>query len=286
MKGRALIMLGIAFVLAIVAVFVARSWMSRQTAPVAVVRQEAPLTTVVVASTTLQFGSKLSRENVREIKWPVGSVPPGAFKSIDEVIKQGEERVVLRAMETGEPVLQSKISGFGGRATLSAVIGETMRAVTIRANDVSGVAGFVLPGDRIDIILTKGEGDASIAETLMQNMKVLAVNQQASELQDKPVVARVITLEATPIESNKLILAQQVGQLSFTLRSFANSEIQAMPRTTANDLKQGGAVEVSRTPGEPVRPPVNAGLGNYETDVTVIRALTPTVAKVPIDEGE
>src|SRR5207302_524737 len=109
---------------------------------------------LVVASRALRFGNELSPAVLREMPWPAEAIPQGGFRSIQEMLSQGK-RVVLTAIEANEPVLASKITGQGQRATLSAMIGEGHKAVTIRVNDVDGVAGFVLPGDRVDVMLSR-----------------------------------------------------------------------------------------------------------------------------------
>ena len=178
------------------------------------------LTKVVVASTTLYFGNTIRSEHVRLVDWPADVLPPGSFQSVDELLGDAEERVVLRGMEVNEPVLKNKVSGFGGRASLSSVIAPEMRAVTIRVNDVNGVAGFVLPGDHVDILLTRDRtggksrngGSANlITDVMLQNVKVLGIDQQASEQVDKPSVVKAVTMEATQFQAQKLVLAQQVG---------------------------------------------------------------------------
>ncbi len=178
MKTRAIMMLGVALLLAGASVFLARNWVQNQMNPVAAVadEQKEETTTVVVASSQLHYGNKLRREHLRVVDWPTTAVPEGSFKAVDDIIgkenepkkkgdknqagqaKQGKkpkERVVLRTIEVNEPILKSKITGFGGRASLSTLIAPGMRATTIRVNDISGVAGFVLPGDRVDILLTR-----------------------------------------------------------------------------------------------------------------------------------
>lgn len=250
MRFRSLLMLGLALVLGGLAVFLAQDWMQRQVpkAPV-IVKQEAPefeTTKVVVAATPLFFGNKIRRESLRLVDWPVTSVPPGSFKSFDELLGNDEERVSLRAIEVGEPVLQSKVSGFGGRAILSAVIAPEMRAVTIRVNDVNGVAGFVLPGDHVDVLLTRnlsgggGKGNL-ITDVLLQNIKVLGIDQQASEQLDKPKVAKAVTMEVTQLQAQKLALAQKVGTLSLALRHLLNVDAEAVRRVTLADLNVGEA---------------------------------------------
>ena len=113
-----------------------------------------------------------------------------------------------RPIETNEPVLKSKVSGFGGRAILSSMIAPDMRAMTIRINDVSGVAGFVLPGDHVDIILIRDFGGSPVTDILLQNIKVLGIDQDANQNRQQPGVVRAVTFEVTPTQSQKLVLAQ------------------------------------------------------------------------------
>ncbi|WP_245487502.1 Flp pilus assembly protein CpaB, partial [Mesorhizobium sp. M7A.F.Ca.US.006.04.2.1] len=111
--------------------------------------------TVVVAAMPLKFGDTLSADKLREVAWPAGSIPTGAFKTTKEALAGEGIRQALQTISANEPVLASKITGPGQRATLSAVLGEGMKAVSIRVNDVLGVAGFVFPGDRVDVLLTR-----------------------------------------------------------------------------------------------------------------------------------
>ena len=141
---------------------------------------------------------------------------------------------MLTAIEANEPILSSKITGPGQRATLSAMIADGMRAVTIRVNDVEGVAGFVLPGDRVDVALTR-QGDKSAStstDVVLQNVKVLAIDQIADERADKPSIARAVTLEVDTNSAQKLALASPVGTLSLMLRKAgeATSENRAASR--------------------------------------------------------
>ena len=127
--------------------------------------------------------------------------------------------MVLAAIETNEPVLALKVTGPGQRATLSALVGPGMKAVTIRVNDVEGVGGFVLPGDRVDVVLTRQieKGSAS-TDVVLQNVRVLAVDQSADERAAKAAVAKSVTLEVSTVEAQKVWLASSVGSLSLLLR--------------------------------------------------------------------
>ena len=145
-------MIGFAVVFGLLAVFVAQAWLSSQAEMRAknFEAQKKPIATqtLVVAARPLRFGAELGAMSLRELPWPNEAVPAGAFSKIADLTSS--RRVVLTAIEANEPILASKITGAGQRAPLSAVLQDGMKAVTIRVNDVEGVAGFVLPGDRVE----------------------------------------------------------------------------------------------------------------------------------------
>ena len=190
MRSRALWMFGLALLLAVAAVFLAQNWLQKQTKPEVAVNPN--VARIVVARTALDFGAIIRKEHLRIIVWPSKSLPKGAFASIGDVVGDKDHRVALRRIEINEPVLKSKVSGFGGRASLSAIISQKMRAATIRVNDVNGVGGFVLPGDRVDVLLTrdptsgKRGGKNLMTDILLQNVKVLALDQNSNESKEKP----------------------------------------------------------------------------------------------------
>lgn len=253
MRFRPLIVLLLAIVLGSGSVYMARQYTAAQPQK-AVSDPAASLTTVVVARVPLSFGHRLTSESLKEVRWPRHALPDESFATIDEVIGDGSEpRYVLRGIEPNEPVLKAKISGFGGRATLSAVIPNDHRGVTIRVNDVLGVAGFVLPGDRVDVMLTRDtENDKPITDVLLQGVKVLGVDQQASENSDTPAVARAVTLEVTPRQAQKLTLGQQVGTLSLSLRNQLDLAAEDQKTVTLADLNVGEtAGEITQTAEAP-----------------------------------
>ena len=190
----------------------------------------------MVASQPLRFGMEITAINLKEVEWPVGAVPAGAFLSTGDLTKAGERRVVLAAIERDEPVLAWKVTGPGQRASLSAVISSDKTAMTIRVNDVSGTAGFVLPGDRVDVLLTRTEEKGGINDVLLQNVRALAVDQLADERSEKPSVAKAVTLEVTQAEAQRLALAQTVGQLSLALRPAGAVKASATRRIGLADL--------------------------------------------------
>jgi pilus assembly protein CpaB len=307
MKTRAFVMLGLALLLAGAAVFLARNWVQSQVQPVASIedRQKLETTQVVVASTQLHFGNKVRREHLRVVEWPTAAVPEGSFKSVDGILgteevdpktgkkKRIEDRVVLRTIEINEPVLKNKITGFGGRASLSTLIAPGMRATTIRVNDITGVAGFVLPGDRVDILLTRapsGGGKTGLqTDVFLQNMKVLAIAQDANEDRSKPAVVKAVTLEVTPTQGQKLTLAQKLGSLSLSLRHINTVNAVAPVSIKARDLRVGeanlapdpkggkkGVTTVEIAPASPIEQPVTVQATTTQSSEKVV---TKTVAK-------
>lgn len=248
MRNRAIIMLGLAVVFAVVAAFLAQSWLRTQvpTGPAPVIVQEAPKapeTTIVVARQPLFYGNELTRQNVREIPWLADDLPTGTFQTVDELFQDQSSRIVLRTLEQNEPILESKISGDDRAATLSAIIPMKMRAITIRVNDILGVAGFIIPGDRVDMLLTRESDNSKKPETTMmlQNVQVLGIDQQASEDQQEPRVVRAVTIAVTPSQAQKVVLASAVGTINLALRNRGDADPSSTSRITLADLGIGEA---------------------------------------------
>lgn len=251
MRTSTVVMIGFAVLFGLLAVFIAQSWLNSQAEmrmrSLEANKKEVVTQTLVVASKSLRFGSELSASSLREMPWPENAVPSGAFAKISDLLSGGR-RVVLTAIEPNEPVLSFKITGPGQRATLSAVIGDGMRAVTIRVNDVEGVAGFVLPGDRVDIALTRqGDKSTSTSDVVLQNTKVLAIDQTADERTDKPSIARAVTLEVDVASAQKLALASAVGTLSLMLRKAGEAVVENSRRMTMGDLLGNAAPVVQES---------------------------------------
>ena len=239
MRTSTIVMIGVAVLFGLLAVFVAQSWLNSQADMRArnLDAQKKPLTTraIVVAAKPLRFGNELGAMSLREVPWPAEALPAGAFGKIAELTSA--RRVVLTAIEANEPVLASKITGSGQRATLSAVLGDGMKAVTIRVNDVEGVAGFVLPGDRVDVVLTRQQDkNLAAADVVLQNVRVLAVDQIADERTEKPSIAKAVTVEVEVMAAQKLALAATVGTLSLALRKAGKSTPSNTRRITVSDL--------------------------------------------------
>jgi pilus assembly protein CpaB len=233
-------MIGFAVLFGLLAVFLAQSWLTSaaDARMKSLEAQKRPLATqtIVVASKPLRFGNELSAQLLHEIPWSQDSLPAGAFGKISDLLAGGK-RVVLAAVEVNEPILSVKITGPGQRATLSAVLHDGMKAVTIRVNDVEGVAGFVLPGDRVDIALTRldGKGGAT-TDVVLQNATVLAIDQVADERVAAPSVAKSVTLEVDTVAAQKLGLAASLGSLSLLLRKAGETTSPKSLRVSLKDL--------------------------------------------------
>jgi pilus assembly protein CpaB len=240
LRASTIVMIAFAVVFGLLAVFIAQVWLNNQANMQAqnfeANKKQVATQTLVVARQPLRFGTELNESALEEVPWPVASMPAGAFTKISDIMRGGR-RVVLTAIEPNEPVLALKITGPGQRATLSALVKPGMKAVTIRVNDVEGVGGFVLPGDRVDVVLTRqiDKGSAT-TEVVLQNTKVLAVDQIADERAAKAAVAKSVTLEVSTIEAQKVWLASSVGNLSLLLRQAGDSAENKTRKITLNDL--------------------------------------------------
>lgn len=244
MKGKLIPMVGLAVVFGGLSIFVADRFVKSQTAaPSTVELASAPAVPAIetrkllVASTALKYGMEVTPESVQEVDWPANALPEGSFSSIAE-LTAGGKRLVLAPMAPNEPVLLSKLSGKDGRASLSNLLESGMRAVSIRVDDITGVAGFVTPGDRVDVLLTRQKNSVPQAsgnseevtaatqpsselasEVILQNVKVLTTDQSADQSAVQATVARSITVEVSTDDAQKVALAQQLGTLYLLLRS-------------------------------------------------------------------
>lgn len=193
---------------------------------------------VVVAVTDIELGSKINAQMLSTIDWPSGSVPAGTFNEIKDL----QDRVVKVSVLRGEAVLERKLAPVGTQGGLSAVIAEGKRAMTVRVNDVVGVAGFALPGNYVDVMVNaqqdKGSGEEGkqISKTVLEHVLVLAVAQEAGRDDTKPRVVSAVTLELTLEDSEKLDLARSVGTLSLVLRNQIDKKTVATAGITKNQL--------------------------------------------------
>lgn len=219
-----------ALMVGLAAAVYATGWVSRQTGVAS--------NQIVVAAVDIELGSKVNREMLSTVEWPSNSVPAGAFKELKEL----QDRTVKVSVMRGEPLLERKLAPVGTLGGLSAVIAEGKRAMTVRVNDVVGVAGFALPGNYVDVMVNaqqereKGQEGKQISKTVLERVLVLAVAQEAGRDDTKPKVVSAVTLELSPGDSEKLDLARSVGTLSLVLRNQIDQKSVATEGITKNEL--------------------------------------------------
>jgi pilus assembly protein CpaB len=249
-RSTNLAILMVAVFLGAVAAFLARSWLQSHSG-----RAGANETvSIVVANGALAFGAPIAAEDVREIAWPAKSRPQGAFANFAELVKDGR-RIVISPFVRDEPIIASKLSAPNQRASLSTVIEKGKRAVTVAVDDVRGVAGFIFPGDFVDVVLTRTNnsiGPQDLAEVILQHVKVLAIDQMAGERQERPTVAKAVTVEVSPEQALRILLATNVGKLSLILRQPAELAIAPDAMVTDRDLFGNDAAQAKAEGPKPM----------------------------------
>jgi len=242
-NAKALGMLVLSMILGLVVTAYAVDWVSR--------KGTIESNKVVVASSDIELGSKLNLQMLTTVDWPSGSVPQGAFTELKDL----QDRVVRISVQRGEAVLASKLAPIGTQGGLSAVISEGKRAMTVRVNDVVGVAGFALPGNYVDVMVNalqerdgRFEENRQISKTVLEHVLVLAVAQESSRDDTKPKVVNAVTLELSIDDAEKLDLARNVGTLSLVLRNQIDKEPVITTGITKKQLFGERVATVSATP--------------------------------------
>jgi pilus assembly protein CpaB len=233
---RALIVMAVAILFGLTAVGLASRWLLMQ--------PSSNAGRIVVAAGDINLGQRLAPEMFKMADWPADSVPKGAFTDPQKL----SGRVVRSSLLLGEPVSEAKLAPSGTLGGLSALINEGKRAITVRVNDVIGVAGFALPGNFVDIIVStqKDPGpngiagrEESISKIVLERILVLAVAQEVNRDETKPKVVNAVTLEVTPEQAEQLDLARSVGTLSLALRN----------QVDPDSAKTEGATKLTLLPG-------------------------------------
>lgn len=241
-NSRALLIIGVALFLALGAVLLAVRWMGEQ---------GGSGSRIAVATVDIPQGTRLLAANLQLVDWPTAAVPPGAI--ID--LKLLDDRIARTDIGKGEPVLEAKLAPAGAMGGLSAVVAAGKRAMTVRVNDVVGVAGFALPGNFVDILVNleasggdNGARTPSISKIVLERILVLAVAQEANRDDTKPRVVNAVTLELTPDQVEKLDLARSIGSLSLVLRN----QIDPQPANTAGATRESVLGLPATPPTKPV----------------------------------
>ena len=256
MNKKIVPMLGIAAIFGSLSIFAANMWLENAAEgrapqaqkPVASHEPQVDFGSIVVARQPLVYGAAVEAGGLTEIPWPKDALPEGAYASVDDLLREGK-RVVLSAIEANEPVLLAKLSGPDGRAILSNRLAPGMQAVTIAADEITGVGGFLTPGDRVDVVLTRNGGSVvaksigaeesgrikgaeMITETVVSGARVLSAGGNG---EDRPANGTV-TLEVTPSDARRIALARSVGQVSLSLLAAAESPGDARDSATLSSL--------------------------------------------------
>jgi pilus assembly protein CpaB len=220
-------------------------------------RQTLASNKIVVAAVDIELGGKITPQMLTTVDWPSGSVPAGAFSEI----KNLQDRVIKVGIMRGEAIVERKLAPPGSQGGLSAVIAEGKRAMTVRVNDVVGVAGFALPGNYVDVMVNaqqdkaRGEEGRQISKTVLEHVLVLAVAQEAGRDDTKPRVVSAVTLELSLDDAEKLDLARSVGTLSLVLRNQVDKQTVATQGITKSELfgegKPAPQVKAAAPAGKP-----------------------------------
>lgn len=239
MDVKKLMLLIGALIVAAVTAVTAKNMFSGAGAPSAAAKPVVPAgPEVLVATRSLPVGTIIDAEAFRFQRWPEGLVQPAYYIKGKPGVRPADlvGTVVRNEITAGQPFTQGSLIKPGERGFLAAALGPGMRAVTVAVSATSGVAGFVFPGDRVDIVLTQevpGGGDGTplrVSETIMRNVRVLATDQRMDSRNEegKAVVQRfsMVTMEATPKIAEKIAVAQTIGQLSLSLRSIADNSAE------------------------------------------------------------
>jgi pilus assembly protein CpaB len=260
MSLRTIATIAIALVLGLVAVFLARGFLAGPKAAAHGAAAAQAMTTVVVAASGIERGQALDAKVLKIVNYPAASVPQGAFQTVAQITSGPSARLALRSIEANEPILAARISGPGAKPNLAAELTPGMRAVSLRSNDVLGVGGFVLPGDRVDIFLTRsiasaaGDKSSTVTQALAQNVRVLGVDQSSNEDSTKPQVAKAVTVEVTPDQAQAILLGDSVGTVSMSLRQISDGAALARRVTTVADLGNFGGGKAARPAAAGAKP--------------------------------
>lgn len=225
---RALAMLALSLLIGGLALTMAVRWMKE--------RSSVTTTDVVVAAKDIQLGTQLAPEMIKVVHWPAQSKPAGAFSS--ESALPG--RVLNASVVAGEPIVEAKLAAAGSKGGLSALIAPGNRAISVKVNEVMGVAGFALPGNYVDVLVhAEDDQDRPFSRIVLEHILVLAVDQESSRDETKPKVVKAVTLQVTPAEAEKLDLARGIGTLSLALRNQIDTAAAETRGAKVADLVSG-----------------------------------------------
>lgn len=284
MRLVTIVSLAASAVLGLGALFVAKAVLPNAANAKNAIMREPPGVPLVVAAKEIKYGTKLEAGMLSVIKVPEAAVPQGAYTSVAQVLAadRGGAPVALFPLSAKEPVLPTKLSGPGARPSVAAAVADGMRAYTIKVDDVTGVGGHALPGDRVDVVLTRdltpqGETRNYISHVVLQNVRLLGIDLNADLSSNKPASPSTATLEVSVPDSQKLSLASTLGTLSLALRRQGEAELEQAPPVRTTDFL-GGAPASGPVRSGPARP-ASTGILIVEGEAIKREAKRPVVQK-------
>jgi pilus assembly protein CpaB len=264
-KKRAFFMITSSLILGVAAAWMAGDWLERMGQV-----PETEMATVVAADLAIPFGTKVARRHLKLLEMPNEYAPPGAFRTMEAAI----DRVTVQPIVAGEILMQERFIDYGDGSTLAAMVAKNMRAVTVRVDDVIGVAGFLLPGNRVDVLASRREQNRrATAETILRDIKVLAVDQTAATEKNEPVIVRAVTLEVKPEDAETLFRAREEGSIQLTLRNPLDEEIEEEPIVAEEKPEEPAPAPVAPAPRRVAPAPTRS------FPVTIIRGTSVSEAE-------
>ena len=223
-KRRGLFLITLSVLMAVGAAYVANEWVIAKVMPDAT--NEENRQQVIAAAISIPFATKVEERHLKYVDLPEDLAPDGIFASAEDVIGQ----VSTTAIPRGESLVAERFRAHSAGSTLAALVESEMRAVTVRVDDVVGVAGFLLPGNRVDVLASRKQNNQRAeTDTILRNIKVLAVDQTAAADTNEPVIVRAVTLEMLPKQAEELVRARTEGSIQLTLRNPLAKEVELPP---------------------------------------------------------
>lgn len=230
---------------------------------------------VLVAARDLQMGTRLMPDMMTTLEWPKAAALKDPLTRMDQAVGRVIRIPVLR----GEPFLLNKLAPVGDKGGLSSVLSEGQRAVTVKVNEIVGVAGFALPGNYVDVMVnTPDQLNQPVSKIVLERIQVLAVAQDVASTENKPRVVNAVTLQVTPVQAEQIDLARSIGTLSLVLRSQSDQSSVSTQGARKIDLLQGTAL--AREPIKAVAAPPVSGIKKISKN-----AIAPQPSQ-PLNETE
>lgn len=260
-RNRGFFLVVLSLVMGVGAAWMARNWLAQQNQPA----PEVEMATVIAADIGIPFATKVEARHLRELTMPVEFAPPGSYRSLDDVVG----KITIQEIVPGEILMSERFVEHEEGSTLAAIVTEKMRAVTVRVDDVIGVAGFLLPGNKVDVLASRRDGNRRyLTETILRAIKVLAVDQTAATEENEPIIVRAVTLEVTPEQAEVLVKSKEEGSIQLTLRNPLD-EFEPEPEVVVEAKPAPAPAPVRRA--APRRPRAQ--------DVTIIRGTNVSTTK-------